>query len=158
VCADLNASEYREYCNHRIVRTAIGLRFQLFSPSPATNGSTRRTTIRLRGQSARWVSRLTGQEGEQRIQPQKEKVRPRSSLDNRRIRPAARTKGTKIDRADSDRKKNETGEQYVLPHRARHERTPCLCVNSRYSCKYVAREHTSWHGHSLIPNFSTMSK
>src|SRR5262249_51647958 len=34
---------------NRIVRTAIGLRFQLFSPSPAKKGSSRSTTIPIAG-------------------------------------------------------------------------------------------------------------
>ena len=39
----------RATATNRIVRTAIGLRFQLFSPSPATNGSASSTTIPIAG-------------------------------------------------------------------------------------------------------------
>src|ERR1700693_84217 len=63
-----------------------------------------------------------GQEREQRIQPQKEEVRTRGRLNNGRVRVAARTEGAKIDRARSDREKNETGEKDVLPNSTRHER------------------------------------
>ena len=68
------------------------------------------------------VSADGGKKREQRIQPQKEEVGTRGSLNNRRIRLAAWTERTKINRASSNRKKNETGEEDVLPHRARHER------------------------------------
>src|ERR1700686_3171400 len=60
-----------------------------------------------------------GQEREQRVEPKKEEVGARGSLNNGWIRLAARTEGAKVNRARGDRKKNETGEQYILPHRAR---------------------------------------
>src|SRR6266446_236400 len=68
----------------RIVSTAIGLRLQLFSPSPAKNGSARSTMIPTAG--------------------------PISSI------------GVSAEGG----KKNETGKQYVLPHRLRHERYALL--------------------------------
>src|ERR1700726_2882133 len=62
------------------------------------------------------------QEREQRIEPKKEEVGARGSLNNGWIRLAAWSEGAKVNRASSNRENNETGKQYVLPHRARHER------------------------------------
>src|ERR1700747_2162224 len=56
-----------------------------------------------------------GQEREERIQPQKEEVRTWGGLNNCRIRLSPWTEGTKMNRANSNRNKNETGKQYVLP-------------------------------------------
>src|ERR1700746_867886 len=51
-----------------------------------------------------------GQEREESIQPQEEEVRAWSRLDDRRIRLASWTKGTKLNRAECNRNQNETGE------------------------------------------------
>src|SRR5258705_1105809 len=62
-----------------------------------------------------------GQEREESIKPQKEEVGMWRGLNNGRVWLAAWTKGAEIHRAHSDRQKDKTGEQYVLPHRIRHE-------------------------------------
>src|SRR6266852_9901304 len=71
-----------------------------------------------------------GQEREQSIQPQKEEVGTWGGLNDRRIRLAAWTKGTKMNRTNSNRNKNETGEENVLPYRLRHERHTLLVRES----------------------------
>src|ERR1700693_4958496 len=60
-------------------------------------------------------------EREQSIQPQEEKIGTRGGLNDRRIRLAAGTKGTKMNRANGNRNKNEPGEHNVFPHRLGHE-------------------------------------
>src|SRR2546426_1455600 len=70
--------------------------------------------------------RRRGQKREQRIEPKKEKVGTRSSLNNRRIRLAAWSEGAKIDRASSNRKKDETGKQDIFPRCVREERHTLL--------------------------------
>src|SRR6266852_2722209 len=66
------------------------------------------------------------QERKQSIQPQKEEVGTRGGLNDRRIWLAAWTKGTKMNRTNSNCNKNETGEENVLPYRLRHERHSLL--------------------------------
>src|SRR5690349_13310462 len=66
--------------------------------------------------------RRRGQKREQRIEPQEEEVRPWSSLNNGWIRLAARSEGAKVNRASSNRKKDETGKHDIFPYRAGHER------------------------------------
>src|SRR6202140_5682430 len=66
------------------------------------------------------------QEREQRVEPKKEEVGARGSLNNGWIRRAARTERAKVDGASGDRKKNEAGEHDVLPDRAWHERYALL--------------------------------
>src|ERR1700688_1779013 len=73
------------------------------------------------GRLGRWR-----QEREQSVQPQKEKVGTRGGLNDCRIRLTARTKGTEMNRANSNRNKYETGEKDVLPYRLGHERYALL--------------------------------
>src|ERR1700722_6552729 len=75
------------------------------------------------------------QEREQRIEPQKEEIRTRGGLNDCRIRLAARAKGTKVNSANSNCKKNETGEQNVLPYCIRHER------DALFVCEFVIFLH-----------------
>ena len=65
-------------------------------------------------------------EREQSIQPQEEKIGTWGGLNNRRIWLAAGTKGTKMNRTNSNCNKNEPGEQNVFPHCLGYERHTLL--------------------------------
>src|SRR4029077_8813549 len=87
-----------------------------------------------------------GQEREESIGPQKEKAGTWGSLNYGRIWLATWTKGTEIQRAHSDRQKDEAGEQYVLPHRIRDERHTLLMRQLAIFLEVgVAPDDASWH-------------
>ena len=79
----------------RIVTTAIGRRFQLFSPSPAKNGSSiRKPRITTGPIRQRRRLHLRRQECQQGVEPLEEEIRLGNGLHDRRIGLSAGTVGT----------------------------------------------------------------
>src|SRR5258708_597641 len=100
-----------------------------------------------------------GQEREQCVQPQKEEVGTRSGLNDCGIWLATRTKGSKMNRARSDGKKNETREQYVFPHRVRYEGHTLLVREFVIFLQVCGPPHdASWHGPFVNSQFQHHKK
>src|SRR2546426_1597072 len=98
--------------------------------------------------------RRRGQKREQRIEPKKEKVRTRGSLNNRWIRLAAWSEGAKIERASSNRKKDETGKHDIFPHRAGHEwHTRLMRQLVIFLHVRGAADDSTWHGPLINSKF-----
>ena len=67
------------------------------------------------------VSSAGGRNESNGIEPQEEVIRPRHGLNDRRIRLARRTEGTKKDGAGGNREQNDSRKNDVLPDRVRNE-------------------------------------
>src|SRR5438445_10482099 len=119
-CAESNCDQkYREHRNWPALPALLA--FACYKRKRQEDNDADGGTNQENGRLGCW-----GQERQQSIQPQKEEVRARSCLDDRRIWLAARTEGTKMNRANGNRNQNEAGEQDVLPDSVRHERHTLL--------------------------------
>src|SRR5439155_5610878 len=95
-----------------------------------------------------------GQKGKQRIEPKKEEVRTRGSLNNGRIGLAAWSEGAEIDRACGDGKKDETRKHDIFPYSAGHERYTRL-MRQLVIFLHVrgAADDSTWHGPLINSKF-----
>src|SRR5215472_12411869 len=102
------------------VKTAIGRRFQLFSPSPERNGRSSRPVMASTGPiSNTGVSSDGGS-----IEPQEKVIRLWDGLDDRRIWPSGWPKWTEEQRARGNRQDNERCEEHVFPDGVGNEGGP----------------------------------